>query len=639
MTTSTTQHDLSYATTVFDSDANGAITFPNSIVTLRALSPVATEELIRNAETITLKPGEVLFSAGQTFKEAVYIVIEGQLQLTHPGATPVCLEPGYLLGIANYFDGTPYLSTATAISNVTLKILSTDRIRDAEKRYPALFSAVNRLLTERIRSQAIQPARGVWALPARTIMQSPLVTCPPTATVGDAFATMNQRRIGSLGVINTDQSLLGLITFVSLAEGLISSKATANDPVINTVCEAAHLISADAPLWKVQSEQNRLGSKYLVVVEDNKPVGVISQTDVLYTLVSYQRSVIAQVVDSKDFQELKTFPERLGVIALELRENNRSAGLAVRALSEIHLAIQRRCIELVLAELKQEGHGEPPVPFAFIIMGSGGRKEMMIKTDQDNGIILADKPNTSAPETKTWFMDFCDRVNHRLDEVGYDWCTGDIMARNPDFHRSLTDWQQQISRIAEIPSEKTARWSTIVFDFETLYGDDRLTVALRNHLFQELKRKPRLLRLMVADDATGGPAIGFFNRLVTASDKERRGKIDLKRNGTRILADIARIYALSEGIAVTNTGDRLSALVRQGRFDSAFIESVLAAYDELLDLTLGHQLWQLEHGRPLDKLLALKEITPLQEESLRVAMRVIKHLQGRMQGEFGTIML
>ncbi|MDV7391871.1 putative nucleotidyltransferase substrate binding domain-containing protein, partial [Arthrospira platensis SPKY1] len=135
------------------------------------------------------------------------------------------------------------------------------------------------------------------------------------------------------------------------------------------------------------------------------------------------------------------------------------------------------------------------------------------------------------------------------------------------------------------------------------------------------------------------PALGLFNRLVTASDKDRKGKIDLKRNGTRILADIARIYALSEGIDATNTGDRFSALVRLGRLNAALVNSVLAAYDELLDLTLGHQVRQAQRGQPLDKLLNLEELTPLEEESLRIAMRVTKHLQGRMQGEFGTIML
>ena len=212
---------------------------------------------------------------------------------------------------------------------------------------------------------------------------------------------------------------------------MISKEVQSDDCVIGKVCGAAHSVNFDAPLWKVQGEQARLGAKYLIVTEGRRPLGVISQTDVLFALMAYQRSVIAQIGDAAHFSELRVFFERLARIAHELRENNRSAGMAVRALSEVHLAIQRRCIDLVLAEIQQEGKGEPPVRYAFLIMGSGGRKEMIIRTDQDNGIILADGPATEAPETRVWFMDFCDRVNHRLDEIGYEWCTGDIMARNP----------------------------------------------------------------------------------------------------------------------------------------------------------------------------------------------------------------
>jgi len=491
-----------------------------------------------------------------------------------------------------------------------------------------------------IPSYATHPVTDVWALPARAIMKSPLVTCTPGMTVREAFDTMKRRQIGSLGVIDEDQRLLGMLTFVTLAQGLISGGAEADQPVLDTLCEPANPVDSDAPLWKVQNEQTRLGAKYLVVTENQKPVGIVSQTDVLYTIVSYQRSVFAQVNDIDTLAELKQFTgDQLGKIAREIRQHNRSAGLAVRALSEVHLAIQRRCIDLVLEEMDAEGKPAPVAPYAFIIMGSGGRKEMMIRTDQDNGIILADRPETQAPETRDWFMNFCDRINHRLDELGYDWCTGDIMARNPDYHKTLSEWQEYISRIAEAPSEKGARWSNMFFDFETLYGDDRLTIALRNHVITELTQKPRLLKHMVEDDAQGGPALGLFNRLVTATDKERKGKIDLKRNGARLLADAARIYALSEGVADTNTSDRLRALVRQGRLDADFVESVLAAYDEIMDITLGHQLAQLEQGQPLDKLLAPDELTPLAEESLRMAMRIIKRLQGRMQGEFGTVML
>lgn len=622
-----------------NNSVNFSSNFLNSVAALRDLSPEAVEELTTFTSPMTLHIGETLFTMGEPFKDALYILGAGKIELQRSGQPAVIVEPGYILGIANYFDSTPYLSTATALSKVILYILPAEKLRQAEHRYPEIVNAFNRLFTERIRSQATPPVKGVWALPARAIMQAPLATCSPATTIQEAFAIMNQRRIGSLGIINETGQLLGLITFVTLAHGLITKSARPVDKVLDAVGTAPHCIHSNVSLWEVQREQARLGAKYLVVIEEEKAVGIISQTDVLYTLVSYQRSLLAQVSETKHFAELKTLTNRLGPIARELRQNNRSAGMAVRALSEIHLAIQRRCIELVLKEMRSEDMSQPPVPFAFIIMGSGGRKEMMIKTDQDNGIILADRPNTNALQTQRWFMKFCDQVNHRLDEIGYDWCTGGIMARNSDFHKSLSVWLRQLSQIAEMPTEKTARWSTIFFDFETLYGDDRLTGALRNHLFRELQQKPRLLKMMVEDDATGGPALGLFNRLITASDKKRRGKIDLKRNGTRILADVARVYALSEGIAATNTGDRLSALVRQGRLDSDFVESVLAAYDELLDLTLGHQLRQLENGEPLDKLLKPDELTPIEEESLRMAMRIVKHLQGRMQGEFGTVML
>ncbi len=618
---------------------DSALSTRGILTAFRELAPETLHELLGQTQALELASGQVLFACEQPYKNAVFILREGNMELRDPEGRVVDLDLGDVLGVDNYFDASPYTATATALTRALVDVLPASKLREAELRHPDIFNTFNRFLTERIRSQTAQPVTGVWSLPARAIMKAPLATRGPDTTVREAFETMSLRQIGSLGIADDARLLQGLVTFVSLANGLVSGNARPDDRVLDGACEEPCPIDFDAPLWKVQAEQTRLGTRYLVVVEEGKPVGIISQTDILYALASYQLAFIAQIDEAGGFDELKAFNDRLSQIAQELRQNNRSAGMAVRALSEIHLAIQRRCIALVLDELRAEGLGEPPVPFTFIIMGSGGRKEMMIGTDQDNGIILADRPQTDAPETRAWFMNFCDRVNHRLDEIGYDWCTGDIMARNPDFHKSLSEWRRQLSQIAEIPTAKRARWSTIFFDFETLYGDDRLTVALRAHVFEELRNKPRLLTLMVQDDATGKPALGLFNRLVTASDKDRKGKIDLKRNGTRILADIARIYALSEGIDATNTGDRFSALVRLGRLNAALVNSVLAAYDELLDLTLGHQVRQAQRGQPLDKLLNLEELTPLEEESLRIAMRVTKHLQGRMQGEFGTIML
>jgi CBS domain-containing protein len=624
-----------------DNPAQAIVAFRGTLAAFREVSPEIIQEISKHAVEEQLQAGQILFEPGQPYADAVFILQEGDMELRLPGEPAFVLEPGDVLGLDNYFDESPYDATATAISEVRLYRLPADRLHEMEHDQPELFNTANRLITESMRSQhnRRQPVTGVWSLPARAVMKSPLAACNVEVTVREAFELMHQRKIGSLGVMAGDGRLLGVITLASLSEGLIKHAAQPDDPISEVVCETPQVIDHDAPLWKVQSQQARLAAKYLIVTENDKAVGIVSQTDILQALVSYQRSIIAQIGDAKSFDELLSFNQGLGRIAQELMENNRSAGMAIRALSEIHLAIQRRCIDLVLDNLREEGKGGPPIRFAFIIMGSGGRKEMIIRTDQDNGIILEDTTRTKDPNVREWFADFCDRVNHRLDEVGYEWCTGDIMARNPDFHKTLAEWKTHLTQIAKVPSEKSARWSTIFFDFETLYGDDHLTVALRAHLLEELKQRPRLLKLMVEDDATGSPPLGLFNRLVTASDKERKGKIDLKRNGTRILADAARIYALSEGIDATNTGDRFRALVRQGRLDSTYVESVLEAYDELLELLLEHQLDQLAEGVPLDKLIDPEQLTVLERDYLRMSLRVIKRLQGRMQGDFGTVML
>ena len=607
----------------------------------RKLSPEVAEELQQHMTAVHLAKGEQLFRPGMAYLEHVYLVRSGEMELRYDDSHGVAMRPGDVLGLANYFHGSPYQSTVTAIDDVELGAIGTAALQQVEQRRPELFRAVNHLLVSELRARGTgqQPATGIWSLPARTFMKAPLVTCAATTTVAEVGRLMSERGIGSMGVTGSNGELLGLITYRTLAQGLTQQGALPTDPLSDRVWEPASAVEANSGLWAVRDQQTRLGVKYLVVCEQGEPAGVISQTDILEVLVSHQRPLLAEISAAEDYGQLQALSARMGTIATEIQQYNRDARIAVRALSEVHLAAQRRCIDLVLDELVAADAGSHPVDFAFLVTGSGGRQEMMINPDQDNAIILADEPATDRPETRRWFAEFCELVNIRLDEIGYQWCPGNIMARNPEYHRSLAEWRDHISQVVERPTERKARWATIFFDYATLYGDDHLSATLRDHIFSELKNKPRLLTMMVEDDASGRPAVGLFNRLVTASDPDRRGKVDLKRNGTRILADAARVLALSEGIAAVSTSDRIAALVRQGRLDAGFAASVQAALDELLDLTLSHQLQQLAAGEPLDKLVNPERLTTIEQESLRMSMRVIKTLQGKLQGEFGTVML
>jgi CBS domain-containing protein len=134
---------------------------------------------------------------------------------------------------------------------------------------------------------------------------------------------------------------------------------------------------------------------------------------------------------------LSALKGQLAEEAAAIRETHRRARDAVRLVSDTHLAIERRVIELTLGAMQRQGEGEPPVLFAILVMGSGGRREMLLNPDQDNGLILAETPEAAQPHVQSWFTRFAERMNLNLAAVGYALCPGYLMARNPMCRRTL----------------------------------------------------------------------------------------------------------------------------------------------------------------------------------------------------------
>jgi CBS domain-containing protein len=471
--------------------------------------------------------------------------------------------------------------------------------------------------------------------PVYTVMTSPLSQCDTQTTIRDAYHIMQDRKIGSLAVFDNDEKLLGVLTFAGLCDSLINKQVSPDTPVADAACDTPRCINYIDPLWHAEDKLQRFHIKYLVVTKAGAPVGLISQTDLFKARLKHQNAVTEQITDAESFEELRNFYDAMYEMARDAHERNHHAIQAVQEVSEIHLAIQRRCVELTLAELQQQGLGPAPRNYSLLIMGSGGRREMLLTPDQDNGLIIDDKPGELTDKETQWFKTFAEQLNINLDKAGYILCPGDIMARNPMFHKTLSQWRQQISHMVRQPNNKSARWGNIVFDFTTLYGDDFLTRKLREHLLKELQGSINLLGYMVEDDAEGRPPLGFFNQLQTMEDEEHKGKIDIKRNGLRLIADAARIYALHAGLTETNTRERLKTLVHVGALNRDLVESILAAFDELLHLLIEHQIEQVEQGEIPDKFIT-PDLLPWQTRSvLRVSMRAIKRLQDQLQGQFG----
>jgi CBS domain-containing protein len=603
----------------------------------RDLEPAVLDSLLAGAAKRRLAPGDTLFEVGQAFLDEVYIVRRGEVELLRPDGRRETAAPGYLVGLSSYLGDSPYASGATARSEVELLVLPASALREAEDREPALFDAINRLIGRGLRARSISAKLSGSGLtqPAASIMSAPLSICSPDADIRGVVDTMLRDNVGSVVIVGPDDHLHGMVTFRTLARCLSQERIDAATEPVTSALQEVTAIPGDTPLWQAQDLQERERCKYLVVTKDERPVGMLSQTDIAHELRTHQSGVYPSVSRAQSYEELAEHYLGIDKVAAIALETNRRAKVAVRIVSETHLAIQRRCVDMTLAELESEGHGEAPVPYALIIMGSGGRREMMLDPDQDNGLIIADHPKREAKAIDAWFAHFADRLNVNLDRVGYILCPGDIMARNPMYRKSISSWKSQITRMTERPNEKVARWSNIVFDFNTQFGDQELARTLRAHVDEQLQGNPGLLKFMAEDDAQGRAPLNWFNQLVTTDRPDGLEVVDVKRNGMRIVANNARILALKSGIDVCNTSDRIEALVRGGVLSEDFGATVSAAYDELLGILLMHQLEQRRAGVALDKEVAPQDLPAPAREALRVSMRAVKRFQDRLQGEMG----
>lgn len=602
---------------------------------LKSLPDATLLDLLECSASHRLKAGQILFKAGDEYHERVYLMAGGILCVERTGGRMERPPVGYLVGLSGYFSRGAYAVTAVALNDVRLGVIEHADLEALERRHGELADAFNRLIGRTLRqrrSRNIQD-NGLLNQHASQLMSSPVLTCPATTTTREAVHMMDQHGHGSL-VIEASDGDHHQVTYKSLARHLTEQPVdAANDPVTAAQQELP-AVEANEPIWRVQDLQMHSGAKHVLVTQAGKPAGIISQTDLAHLLSSPQLQLAAKIRGCRNFKELRGCYEDMAEFAAANLESHRYAHEAVQSLSAAHLSVQQRCIDLTLAQMRDEGLGPPPAPYALIIMGSGGRREMLLDPDQDNGLILSDEAADNL-QARSWFKQFCARANSNLDACGYILCPGNIMANNPNYHKTFSEWEHQIRHIAQRPNEKAARWSNITFDFNTLYGDADLTRALRNSSFETLHERPRLLQFMVDDDAQGRAPIGWFNRLLTHEDQGGREIVDIKRNGLRIVVNAARILSLHSRIASCHTHDRISALVRCGVLSQDHGATILEAYDELLEILLNHQIRQRRAGQAPDKYVAPHELLQPERESLRVAMRAVQRFQEKLQDTIG----
>lgn len=303
--------------------------------------------------------------------------------------------------------------------------------------------------------------------------------------------------------------------------------------------------------------------------------------------------------------------QRLGEVA----DGRLDGETATRLISTVNDRLTAKTIALVARRQRL-----PPAAWCWLAMGSEGRDEQTLAGDQDNGLVFAASDGREAQALRERFLPFAEAVNAALADCGFPRCPGGIMAGNPAWCLSLAEWREQFFDWVRCPEPAALLNASIFFDLRPLAGSFALGDALRDEIARLCADAPAFQHLMAANALQAQPPLGFLGD-VTVDDPEG---IDLKKFGSRIFVDAARIFALANGCKAVNSFARLRQAGPAAGMQAREVAAAGAALGHLLRLRLAAQ----QGGAVLLQPAALHDVD---RAILRESLHQARHLQQRLK--------
>ncbi len=458
---------------------------------------------------------------------------------------------------------------------------------------------------------------------------SPVASISETQTIQQAAIQMTEKGFSCLVVTaddNPNGMPVGIITDKDIRRRCVAEGLSSSEAVNKIMTQEMSTIDIKNNAYGALMTMTAKHIHHLPVTKHGNLVGIVTVTDLINNEGHNAVNLSSVIHKAKTLSELKEISQLLPKLQVRLAKLGSSADHVGKSISAITMAFTKRLIEM--AEYK---FGQAPVPYAWLAAGSQARQEQLAHSDQDNAIIICD---TMKPYDDSWFENLAHFVCDGLAECGFIYCPGDIMGTNPKWRQPQKKWQKYFHDWVETPSPNALLNSCVFFDLDTIYGDASLLEEVRKRMLAKTQKSTLFIAHLSKNALALRPPLGFFRDFVLKQNGKHKATLDLKHNGIAPIVDLARIYALSEGISAVNTIERIQQAAGTSSLTKASAESLIDAYEFLGMLRVEHQAKELMRGDSPDNFLSPKEISKLEREHLKDAFKVIKMLQDARQSGY-----
>lgn len=552
---------------------------------------------------------------------------EPQLYIVRTGAFEVTTEKGELIdriSDGEYFGFSGMLSGEKVVNKVhiledglvyQLPLMSFNHLRASSQIFDRFF---NQAFAKRIRHQGDINSNKINTSRISSLISEKMVSIDSDSSIQQAAALMCENRVSSLIIIDEEQ-LTGILTDRDLRNRVLAKGLTSDTLIKLVMTKDPIIISKDALIFEAMLLMSENNINHFPVVENSQPISMVTSTDIMRSQSSQPLLLIGQIDRQSSVEKLATVSKQIPSLLQNLISSDAKALEIGRILTLVTDALTKRLIFIAEQQL-----GQAPMKYCWLAFGSQARQDQAAGADQDNALLLEKDTDT---DSEYYFNQLAKLVCDGLAQCGFSRCPGNIMAINPEWRCSLEQWKLQFYQWINFPQPQALLNATIFFDMRSIYGEELLFTQLQDSVLNQTKNNDIFLAALTRNATAQIPPLGFFKNFVIERDGSEVKGIDLKHKGLALINDIARIYALANGIQAVNSNQRLMALTGMHGVNKQDLENLIDAAEFIAHKRLVNQGLQYEQGEPRSNYILPDSLSSLARHHLKDAFKVINDSQ------------
>ncbi|XPF92564.1 putative nucleotidyltransferase substrate binding domain-containing protein [Colwellia sp. RE-S-Sl-9] len=461
--------------------------------------------------------------------------------------------------------------------------------------------------------------------PITHFYHTPVASISHKSTIQQAAIKMTDLGYSCLIVLDND-NFIGIVTDKDIRRRCVAQGLPFSQPITDIITQNPITIDINSNAYDALMVMTSKHIHHLPVTNKGQLEGMVTVTDLMNYEGQNAVNLTSIIHKATTVSELAKISKMLPKLQIRMAKLGTTSDHVGKSISAITMAFTIRLIEMAEKLL-----GPPPVPYAWLAAGSQARQEQFAHSDQDNALIISDNMKH---EDEFWFFDLATFVSDGLAACGFIYCPGDIMATNPKWRQPQKIWHRYFDKWVNTPSSEALLNASVFFDLTTVYGDASLLESVRNSMLEQTKRSTLFIAHLSKNALRLKPPLGFFRDFVLKHDGENKSVLDLKHNGIAPIVDLARIYALAEGVSATNTIERLKKVAGSRSLTKESAANLIDAYEFISMLRMQNQSTRMQNNKKPNNLLPPKALSKLEREHLKDAFKVIKTMQDVRQTSY-----